>query len=897
MINLTLEPAEFKQSRERGNASLLEMFSEQVRLNRDKIAVTDGNGSLSYLDFYLIVRQTGQYLANIQGADEACIGLYCEPCIDMVCGAWGILASGNAYLPLAPEYPSERIRYMIQDSRVRVIYTQDHLKSQLQALVPEQVTLISGSDIQLSFAEEIASLTTPVFSKLTPESLAYVIYTSGSTGNPKGVMIQQRNIAQQMAFLKQCFSFSEHTRILQKTPMSFDAAQWEILAPVFGGHLIVGPAGCYRDLDAMTDTLLKYDISVLQCVPTLLQALVEHPLFIDCKKLKQVFSGGETLTRHLAKAFYSVRPETSLINLYGPTECTINSSYFRVCAQELDRYPSVISIGKPVAQTQYHILRNDGQPASVGEIGELYISGTQVAKGYLHRADLTAEKFFPNHISSDPDHARLYRSGDLARWDSDANVHFAGRVDNQVKLRGYRVELDEIRHAIEKHIWIKNAAMVICDSARTGRQNLIACVELEECADAINMRDPIKVSPAEMIREELMSLLPQYMIPNKLVILEKLPQTANGKVDYQALKALDLVGSWGSDKQFVPLVTETEKQLGEIWCHIMQWNSASAEDDFFECGGDSLTAVAMINRINRDFEIKIPLQLLFKTPTIKQLGWWIDSQDEHTQSVSRLIELNHTQGNPVFCWPGLGGSPMNLTLLATQLAQEHRFFGIQALGINEGETPLSTVQEMAKADIELIKAVQAQGPYRLWGYSFGAKLAFETAYQLEQMGETVEYLHLLAPGTPQFHQDVAPIKLDDASFSDSVFVTILFSVFTHKIEGVLLQDCLKQCHDENSFVEFMCQRYPLLLGDVIRRIIRIVQVCYNFSYTAEELVGRCINAQVTIFNAQQDNGSFIESAPVFSRVSPKIVDLKADHYQVLKEQGIAELSTHINNHR
>ncbi|KDM93305.1 amino acid adenylation protein [Photobacterium galatheae] len=1267
-----------------GTATLLDMFSEQARLNPDKIAVTDCHQSLSYLDFYLKVLKTGHRLADAQLSDENCIGLFCEPSIDMVCGAWGILASGNAYLPLAPEYPSERIRYMIQDSKIRVIYTQTHLKSKLEAMVSDQVTIVTAEDITALLANELPQMSDPVFSKVTPDHLAYVIYTSGSTGKPKGVMIKHRNIVQQMSFLKQTFSFGGQTRILQKTPMSFDAAQWEILAPVFGCHLIVGPAGCYRDPDEMVEVLLKHEINVLQCVPTLLQALVDHPSFIDCKSLAQVFSGGETLTRQLAKEFYRVRPEAELINLYGPTECTINSSYFKLCEKAVDTYPSAISIGKPVAHTRYYLLREDGQPALVGEIGELYISGRQVASGYLHRSDLTKEKFVPNHLSQDPEHAWLYRTGDLGRWDSEGNVHFAGRADNQVKLRGYRVELDEIRHAIENHSWIKNAAMVINNDPRTGSQNLIACIELDEtqaalmdqgnhgshhqskankcqvkaqlsnagcrpaeaCEDRLHIalegkvatpsqkekafgrktyrffereqpvtreelislltleqdktlsreisqltapqfggllrhfgqfisderllpkytyaspgalyavqlyieihglfgwpsgiyyyhpvqhclvqieacqpnsqptlklhfigkhdaiepvyknnilevlemetghmlglfdeqlpefglaigahqlteqlpawydgatddynlgtfeicpndvapaidlpelfvqahgshvagleeglyrftaqdfeymsdqqilkRDVIAINqqvydrasfgismvencresamryislgrtlhklqsnplslgmmssgyssksgndlpsakrmrhilnahglemaafyfcigggisqaqylsigmkedsvhmrgPTEMIKDDLMTQLPQYMIPNKVVMIDKLPQTANGKVDYQALKALDVVANSHSEKEFIPLSTETEHQLGEIWCRIMKWDSVSAQDDFFECGGNSLTAVAMINRINQAFGIKVPLQVLFQSPTIQQLSAWIDSQGEQVQQASRLIELNGQQQNPIFCWPGLGGYPMNLKLMANQVAPHRQFFGVQALGLHEGEVPLPNVQEMAKADIELIRSVQPKGPYTLWGYSFGARVAFETAYQLEQMGETVEALHLIAPGSPQTHYDLEQTNQGNASFSNPVFVTILFSVFAHSIDGALLQSCLNQCHDEESFIEFMCQRFPMLQPDLIQRITRIVLVSYDFSYTFEELVGRRIHAPVTIFKAQQDNYSFIENVSDFSVEPPRTIHLEADHYQVLKAQGVAELQTHL----
>ncbi|WP_428460382.1 thioesterase domain-containing protein [Photobacterium makurazakiensis] len=407
--------------------------------------------------------------------------------------------------------------------------------------------------------------------------------------------------------------------------------------------------------------------------------------------------------------------------------------------------------------------------------------------------------------------------------------------------------------------------------------------------DTVHMR-----GPTEIIKDDLMSQLPQYMIPNKVVIVDKLPQTANGKVDYQALKLLDVVANCGSEKKFVPLETDTEKQLGVIWCRIMKWDTASAEDDFFECGGNSLTAVAMINRINQTFEIKVPLQVLFKSPTIKQLAKWIDSQDEQAQPVSRLIEMNNSQLRPVFCWPGLGGYPMNLKLLANQVVPGRQFFGVQALGINEGEVPLPNVQEMAKSDIELIKAAQPEGPYTLWGYSFGARVAFETAYQLEQMGDTVEALNLIAPGSPQTHCDLEQLNQDEASFSNPIFVTILFSVFAHTIDGALLKSCLTQCNDESSFVKFMCQRFPMLQEDLIRRITRIVQVSYNFSYTFEELVGRKVNAPVTIFKAQQDNYSFIENASAFSKAPPKLVNLEADHYQVLKGQGVAELEVHIN---
>lgn len=451
------------------------MLETHARHFPEQIAVKDEQHSLTYRHFLQRIWSNSKKLNALIDEELPFIGLYFDPSIEMICGAWSILAAERAYLPLAPDYPVDRLRYMIQDSGIKMVLTQPHLKAQLAAMVNAEVTILTLDDLHASTAAIL-----PGCSHMRRERLAYMIYTSGSTGKPKGVMVTYANISNQIAWLKNQFGFDQNDRILHKTPASFDAAQWEILAPALGCQVIIGAKDCYRDPDALINTLMNERVTVLQCVPTLLQALAEHPLFPDCCALRQVFSGGEILTRNLAQEFFQRLPHVSLTNLYGPTECTINASSFTLDPALVSSYPDAIAIGKPAANTLYHVLNQMGEPVLPGETGELYISGLQVANGYYQRPELTCEKFMPNPRKMMPGHERLYKTGDLVWQDKTGNTHFVARVDNQIKLRGYRVELDEIRLAIENHQWVKTAAVVVQQDLRSGYQTLVACVELDK---------------------------------------------------------------------------------------------------------------------------------------------------------------------------------------------------------------------------------------------------------------------------------------------------------------------------------------------------------------------------------------------------------------------------------
>lgn len=448
------------------DACLPDLLDAQARLRPGAVAVVCGERRLTFRELAEGGAALGGHLRELGVELDECVGLFVEPSIDLMVGVWGILRAGGAYLPLSPEYPEERLRYMIEDAGVRVVVTQDELVDRLSELAPPGTRIVTLKDAETSGHARHPGL--------RPGNLAYVIYTSGSTGKPKGVMIEHRSIVSQMRWLRAAYGIDQTKVIVQKTPMSFDAAQWEILAPVCGSLVVVGPPGVYRDAERLIDVIRRHDVTTLQCVPTLLTALLDTEELQSCTSLTQVFTGGEVLSKGLATTFLDTMPGCALVNLYGPTECTINSSSYVVDPAAVGEGPNAISIGAPVDHTDYHILDPAGAPVAVGEIGELFIGGVQVARGYLHRPELTAERFVDNPLGE----GKVFRTGDLAYWNADGTVQFVGRADNQVKLRGFRVELDEIKLAIETHDWVKHAAVIVKNDPRTGFQNLIACVEL-----------------------------------------------------------------------------------------------------------------------------------------------------------------------------------------------------------------------------------------------------------------------------------------------------------------------------------------------------------------------------------------------------------------------------------
>ncbi|MER6074052.1 amino acid adenylation domain-containing protein [Streptomyces sp. NPDC001817] len=1250
---------------------LPDLLARQAALCPEATAVTFRDRRLSYRELDRHSRDLGARLARLGVGPDTCVGLFTEPSLDLMTGVWGILGAGAAYLPLSPDYPEERLRHMIEDSGASVIVTQEHLGERLTAVAPRGVVVLTPTEPAPDPGDRAAC-------DRQPGHLAYVIYTSGSTGRPKGVGIENRAILSQLRWLGSRGHLGPQVTILQKTPMSFDAAQWEILAPAAGAHVVMGARGIHRDPQAVVEAVRSHGVTHLQCVPTLLQALLDTEEFSSCTSLRRVFSGGEALTHRLARDFFHALPGVSLVNLYGPTETTINATFHEVDPAALDGGTTcTVPIGVPVTGVSAHVLDENLTPVGTGVAGELYLGGAQLARGYLGCPEQTQERFVDSPFEPGE---RLYRTGDVCLRNPDGTLQFAGRADNQVKLRGCRVEPEEVASRIEEHNWVRRAAAIVTDDPRTGHPALVACVELDPRTAAVmdqgahgahhqskasklqvraqlsnpGLREPAQLAgrpaialpghaetpeqrreafarktyrfydggpvtredlldllaprpvpahsrplsalapaelgrilrwfgqfrseerllpkysyaspgalyatqlyvesggvaglapgvhyyhpvdhslvrvgdgtghcpdggllvhflgkrraiepvyttniqevleletghmvgvfeevlpahgltiaplghftpvkddldvagedhylgtfeitanhgrprhdptelyvqahparveglpggqyryregtleplgdelieirhviainqgvyarasfgisavsrpaepwlqyialgtrlhhlqrtpgfgfmssgyssrsghplpsalrlgdilgsagipggpsyfflggrvsdaqvadegmhedavhtkgPAEMIRDELARALPDFMLPSRVVVLDALPLTANGKVDRKALAVSPEVAATRRPGVYVAPATPTEQWLADVWGATLKYQNVSGEDEFFACGGNSLSAVALVNRINKLRGTRLPLQVLFETPKLRDLAARMD--DHATTRVSRMIPLAKEGGfAPVFCWPGLGGYPMNLRLLGQGAGLDRPFYGIQAHGINAGETPYHTIREMAAADLAEIRRIQPSGPYTLWGYSFGARTAFETAWQLEQTGEKVEHLFLICPGNPKVHQEDGRAPVRRASYDDPAYVTILFSVFAGTIHGPAVDACLARTQDEDTFVAHVHDLLPSLDEDTIRRITRIVGLTYEFDYTFHELTERTVEAPVNLFKARGDDYSFVESHAAYSTRPPTVVHLNGDHYSVLKPPGLPELLT------
>ncbi len=1250
------------------------MLSEQAKYYPNNTAIASPDGDVSMSELECIAKLHARNILKSVEPRQECIGLYAVSSSMMIAALWGIIFSEHAYLPLAPEYPDERIRYIVDHSGVSTIITQRHLERRLRNIVGAKVRILVIEEMTSSFEEPLKGASNT--------DLSYVIYTSGSTGRPKGVEITQDAIVHQMNWLKDQNHLSIGSRILQKTPISFDAAQWELLAPAVGATVVAGKPNLYRNIDALISSISAYEVSHLQCVPTLLANLVENDHFLKCQSLTNVFSGGESLSRKLAKKVLTRMNGVRFVNLYGPTECTINALSQEVTWDIIaEKTSRTVSIGSPVVGIKCHILDGELNQVPFDTEGELYISGTQLARGYRNAPIETSERFLsPAKL----DGLRLYRTGDICAMNSNGTIQFIGRSDNQIKLRGYRVELEEIVTTIEEHPWVKSASVVVKQNQRSNGETLVACVELNEkeaalmdqgaggqhhsskvdkvqvkaqlaaqgvrefnfdndqpeiklpglvasnqqrksafgrktyrfydggyaskpdiekltaewfsrlhdkissrrpvniCAENfgpvmrmlgsfqsehrllpkyayaspgalyatqlylecvglewipngiyyyhpqrhslirvlharnrlsglrfhfvgnlpaiekvykinvlevlemeaghmigvldenlatlglavrpdqrafeidvsngrdneyvhlgcfklshrskrwvpklelygqampstgndhnftpgtweikpesftkisdtfINRRDVIAINqrvydragigfsvlsreenprlafialgfgmhvfqrnssdfgfmssgyssksghptsvsnsferilqqahispgpsyffvggkvspdqiasegmnedivhmqgPAEMIKEELGRILPDYMIPNEVAIFELLPRTASGKVDHKAVAASQQITKLLAPKPYVVPKTNNEKRLAKIWTRVLGGNKISRHDDFFGLGGDSLKAIAMLNQINIDFKINLPIQTVFETPRLTDLALQIEEAHRSQLQKSRLVLLNNNSAeNSIFCWPGLGGYPMNLRLLAQENTRS--FIGVQSYGLNENEVPYTSITEMAKADcIEIFKK-QPNGPITLWGYSFGAKVAFEAAWQLEQAGRKIDQLVMLCPGNPKIASATQHIPGPRrAKISNLEFVNVLVSIFVGRIDPAISDACIREVDDFEGFVEFIQKHQKSLPSTIIRRIVEIARTTYEFEYNLSELSERKISAPVTIIKADGDTLSFLETLKSVCGKETSILNVAYDHYDALKNPAAKELS-------
>ena len=567
-------------------APVHQLIERQTEVAPESTALVFEVQSLSYGELNTRANQLAHYLIGLGVKPETRVGITMERSIEMVVGLLGIMKAGGAYVPLDPDYPTERLAYMVEDSCIKLLLTQQHLRESLP--VDESLSVIELD--QLDVTHHVS--TNPEVA-LHGEHLAYVIYTSGSTGRPKGAANRHHALTNRLQWMQDAYGLTADDAVLQKTPFSFDVSVWEFFWPLMqGGRLVMAPPGAHREPAQLVELIRRHDITTLHFVPSMLQAFLIHGDVEVCTSLKRLVCSGEALPAELQNQVLTRLPHTGLYNLYGPTEAAIDVTHW-TCQDDGRNH---VAIGRPIAGIRTYVLDGDLNLSLPGVAGELYLGGVGLARGYLHRPDLTAERFVADPFAQGE---RLYRTGDLVRWREDGQLEYLGRLDHQVKIRGLRIELGEIEAALLTQPQVREAVVVAQEGLSGSR--LVAYVVPQANSEL----------DSPLLREALGQKLPDYMVPGVVVILDALPLNANGKVDRKALPEPDLA----SGLQYEPPQGEVEEALAKIWSEILGVEQVGRHDNFFELGGHSLLALKVLEKM-RCQGLAAQVRTLFQQPEL-----------------------------------------------------------------------------------------------------------------------------------------------------------------------------------------------------------------------------------------------------------------------------------------
>ncbi|ACS85475.1 non-ribosomal peptide synthetase [Musicola paradisiaca] len=704
---------------------LHQMFEAQCQRSPEAVAAVFGHRRVSYRLLNASANRLARQLQQEhQITPDTVIGLYCQRSADMLVCLLAILKAGAAYLPLDPGYPEQRIAYMLSHSGIRLVLTTPQLAARLPA-GPENKALILDESL---WVDESDAERYPNLGPCSLDSLAYIIYTSGSTGTPKGVMIAHRAVVNFLRSMAQSPGFSHQDRLLAVTPISFDISVLELFLPLScGGQVVICAEQDSRNAQTLSEMLLKHQITVMQATPATWKLLQQSAFWRAHRRLK-VLCGGEAISRELAGALCDNMG--SFWNMYGPTETTIWST-----AGQIHTAGGDITIGQPVANTVLYILNERQQLSPAGVAGELYIGGDGLSRGYYQRPDLTAERFTADPFAP-AGQARIYRTGDVAKWNAHGEITVLGRSDSQVKIRGYRVELGEIESALLLHEWVCDAAVRL--SARHEGM-LVACVVL---TPALRQRaDLDKAMLIEAFRESVSQRLPDYMVPHQYLFIDALPLTPNGKVDRHALP--DITQVMASSAHYVAGRNDREKRLCHIWEQILDVGQVGIHDNFFSLGGNSLTMFRLFNEM-KNSGFTFTLEDLFRYQSINELESHarqpLDVRAIAVPESSVVVRLNHSSSpRTIFCVHPEGGIATCYSALAGRLADYAQCYGLQAPAIF-GDFGPSTIDNLANYYVDVMLRQQPTGHYRILGWSLGGSIAWQMAVQLRRRGYQVDYL-------------------------------------------------------------------------------------------------------------------------------------------------------------
>lgn len=712
---------------ERPSDSRIEqLFEAQAAYAPDQIAVCFEDEQLTYAALNARANRLAHYLQRLGVEPEELVALCLERSTEMLAGMLGIMKAGGAYVPLDPTLPAERLSFIIEDSRARVLITKREIGDRLSNHLRDRaVYLDSDGDVLALESEENPT------SDARADNLLYVMYTSGSTGRPKGVAIEHRQLVNYVAGIQKRLALPRDVSYATVSTFATDLGNTAIFPALCGGGTlhIISPERA-SDSVALADYLRTRRVDCLKIVPSHMLALLEGSDPAALMPQQRLIFGGEACSWELALRMDALSEERRVLNHYGPTETTVGALTYPIERSASNVGTGSVPLGRPIVNSHVYSLDNQLRPVPIWVAGELYIAGAGLARGYINRPDLTAEKFIPHPYSVEPG-ARMYKTGDLGRFCAGGEMEFLGRVDHQVKVRGNRIELGEIEAVLKQRAEIENAVVILREDA-PGDKRLVAYLVAGRGME-INTKD---LWPA--LRERL----PEHMIPAAFVVLKKLPVTPTGKIDRAALPRPTQTRS-ESEKSFVAPRDEMEGKLAQIWQSTLGLQSIGVRDNFFELGGHSLLAVRLLALIEKSFGRRLALATFFQGATIEQLAEALRQQSQ-VQLPAPLVPIQTGNAKtPFFCVHPASGLVSSYTLLAKYLGPDQPFYGLQARGVDGEAEPHTQIEAMAAEYIAAIRFVQPKGPYLLGGWSLGGVIAHEMARQLQEQGEQVALLVLI----------------------------------------------------------------------------------------------------------------------------------------------------------
>ncbi|MDZ7959045.1 MAG: amino acid adenylation domain-containing protein [Aulosira sp. DedQUE10] len=912
------------------NTCIHEYFEAQVKRTPNNIAVSFENQQLTYQELNQQANQLAHYLQTLGVGSGVLVGLYLEPSLEIIVGLLAILKAGGTYVAIAPTSGQDSLAFILEDAQVSLLLTQSSLVEKL----PEHQAQVICTDTDFNSIALHGNDNLPC--QVTDQTLACVMYVSGANGKPNGVGITHRNLVTHSLAISETWELTQSDRLLLILSISCDTFI-ESLFPswITGATAILQPQEM-QSTGQFLPFIAQQQITVVNLATSFWYQLLKEPSVSPQTlpaSLRLVMVGGEKVSRNAYLTWVEkVGKQVRWLNAYGTLETTLTATvYDPETATEASQTRSEIPLGRAIANTQVYILDQRSQPVPIGVTGEIYISGVGVAQGYLNRLDLTSEKFIPNPFSSESE-AYIYKTGDLGRYLSDGNIEFLGRLDNQVKIRGSRIELTEIETILAQYPGVENTVVIIREE-EFGDQGIVAYL-IPKQGESFG---------SEQLLSFLQQKLPEHLLPFTFVIVDSLPLNANGQVDRKVLPALNPSNSQ-IEKTFVKAEDPLQIQLTEIWKNVLRIDSIGITDNFFDLGGNSLIAVRIFAEIENIFGKTLPLSILLQAPTIEQLANFIRDKSPSSQPnneepqrlvkhffgqvIAKFLKGNNSklkksiienenqasletggwlpwsslvplQANgekpPLFCVHGAGESVLYYRDFANYLGSNQPFYALQARGVDCRKTPLTQVEKMAAHYIKEIQTIQPQGPYFLGGYSFGGLVVWEMARQLEAQGQKVALLALFDTSNTTRHQtNIKPIPIQKRI---SRHLNNLLEVGPNYI--------LQQIEGKSSWVEYMVkQKLKKFTFKAYLNISRILPYAYrkqvkikDFNKQAAKVyIPKAYPGRVTVFRAEErpvNNGGEVDPNMGWSKLALGGLDIQhvpGNHFSIFNEPYVKSLS-------